>query len=96
MMPPFCSLQEPPDYASGTQKKVIGEVIRWNKTTGPEKIDAVKYIEFLEAELEELNRQVKRKSAAGRNELVEYLKSLEPQNLKVVDDYSDLYMFLVN
>uniref|UniRef100_A0A0E0K7E6 Uncharacterized protein n=1 Tax=Oryza punctata TaxID=4537 RepID=A0A0E0K7E6_ORYPU len=70
------------DYAPGTQKKVTGEVIRWNKTTGPEKIDAVKYIELLEAEIDELSRQVARKSSQGSNELLEYLKTLEPQNLK--------------
>lgn len=71
------------DYAPGTQKKVTGEVIRWNKATGPEKIDAVKYIELLEAEIDELSRQVARKTSQGSNELLEYLKSLEPQNLKV-------------
>ncbi|KAM7486913.1 hypothetical protein LguiA_002922 [Lonicera macranthoides] len=71
-----------PDYAPGTQKKVTGEVIRWNNISGPEKIDAVKYIELLEAEIEELNRQVGRKSANGQNELLEYLKSLEPRNLQ--------------
>lgn len=70
------------DYAPGTQKKVTGEVIRWNKDFGPEKVDAVKYIEYLEAEIEELNRQVARRSANGQNELLDYLKSLEPQNLK--------------
>ncbi|KAL7155627.1 hypothetical protein ABFS83_03G088800 [Erythranthe nasuta] len=71
-----------PDYAPGTQKKVSGEVIRWNNISGPETIDAVKYIELLEAEIEELNLQVARKSANGQNELLEYLKSLEPQNIK--------------
>ncbi|KAL8088413.1 uncharacterized protein LOC141697769 [Apium graveolens] len=71
-----------PDYAPGTQKKVSGEVIKWNNVSGPETIDAAKYIELLEAEIEELNRQVGRKSANGQNELLEYLKSLEPQNLK--------------
>ncbi|XP_051124604.1 uncharacterized protein LOC127246968 [Andrographis paniculata] len=70
------------DYAPGTQKKVSGEVIRWNNVSGPERIEAVKYIELLEAEIEELNRQVERKSSTGQNELLEYLKSLEPQNLK--------------
>ncbi|EFH62655.1 hypothetical protein ARALYDRAFT_474995 [Arabidopsis lyrata subsp. lyrata] len=50
------------DYAPGTQKNVSGEVIRWNNISGPEKIDAKKYIELLEAEIEELNRQVGRKS----------------------------------
>lgn len=72
-----------PDYAPGTQKKVTGEVIKWNNVSGPETIDAAKYIELLEAEIEELNRQVGRNSANGQNELLEYLKSLEPQNLKV-------------
>ncbi|KAJ8460271.1 hypothetical protein OPV22_033197 [Ensete ventricosum] len=70
------------DYAPGTQKKVTGEVIKWNKITGPEKMDAVKYIEFLESEVEELKRQVTRRSANGHNELLDYIKSLEPQNLK--------------
>lgn len=70
------------DYAPGTQKNVSGEVIRWNNVSGPEKIDAKKYIELLEAEIEELNRQVGRKSANQQNEILEYLKSLEPQNLK--------------
>ncbi|CAK9178339.1 unnamed protein product [Ilex paraguariensis] len=74
--------EDVPDYAPGTQKKVTGEVIRWNNVSGPEKIDAVKYIELLEAEIEELNSQVGSKSANGQNELLEYLKSLEPQNLK--------------
>lgn len=61
-----------------------GEVIRWNNVSGAEKIDAVKYIELLEAEIEELNRQIGR-TANGQNELLEYLKTLEPQNLKVID-----------
>lgn len=72
-----------PDYAPGTQKNVSGEVIRWNNVSGPEKIDAKKYIELLEGEIEELNRQVGGISANGSNELLDYLKSLEPQNLKV-------------
>lgn len=71
------------DYAPGTQKKVVGEVIRWNKVSGAEKIEAEKYIELLEAEIEELKHQVSRRSANGENQLLEYLKSLEPQNLKV-------------
>ncbi|MQM11729.1 hypothetical protein Taro_044637 [Colocasia esculenta] len=70
------------DYAPGTQKKVKGEVIRWNKVSGSERIDADKYIELLEAEVEELKHQVARKASNGHNDLLEYLKSLEPQNLK--------------
>ncbi|KAJ6731165.1 hypothetical protein OIU85_021894 [Salix viminalis] len=74
--------KDEPDYAPGSQKNVSGEVIRWNNVSGPERIDAKKYIELLEAEIEELNSQVGRKSANGQNELLEYLKSLEPLNLK--------------
>ncbi|GKV16180.1 hypothetical protein SLEP1_g26861 [Rubroshorea leprosula] len=82
-----CELLEPSDYAPGTQKNVSGgEVIRWNNVSGPERIDAEIYIEFLEAKIEELNRQVGRKTANGQNELLEYLKSLEPQNLKLALD----------
>lgn len=76
-------MQDETVYAPGTQKKVIGEVIRWNKTSGPETMDAVKYIELLEAEIEELKSQVIRKTANGQNDLLDYLKTLEPQNLKV-------------
>ncbi|XVE94429.1 hypothetical protein REPUB_Repub02eG0007800 [Reevesia pubescens] len=81
-LPEVQEKKDVPDYAPGTQKNVSGEVIRWNNISGLEKIDAKKYIELLEAEIEELSRQVGRKSANGPNELLEYLKSLEPQNLK--------------
>ncbi|XP_042428879.1 uncharacterized protein LOC122015877 isoform X1 [Zingiber officinale] len=74
--------QKDSDHASGTQKMVTGEVIRWNNVTGPEKIDAVKYIEYLEAEIKELNHQVARKPLNEHNELMEYLRNLEPQNIK--------------
>ncbi|CAN0927396.1 hypothetical protein LINGRAHAP2_LOCUS35875 [Linum grandiflorum] len=71
------------DYAPGTQKNVSGKVIRWNNVSGPEIIDAKKYIEILEAEIEELNRQVGRESSnGGSNELLDYLRTLEPHNLK--------------
>lgn len=76
-------MQDMPDYAPGTQKNVSGEVIRWNNVSGPERIDAKKYIEILEAEIDELNRLVGRQSSGAQNELLEYLKSLEPHNLKV-------------
>ncbi|XP_077246806.1 uncharacterized protein LOC143886642 isoform X2 [Tasmannia lanceolata] len=81
-LPDVQEAKDVPDYAPGTQKNVTGEVIRWNNASGPEKMDAVKYIELLEAEIEELNRQMGRRSANGQNELLDYLKSLEPQNLK--------------
>lgn len=74
--------KDAPDYAPGTQKKVTGEVIRWSDVSGPERIDAVKYIELLEAEIEELKSEVGRKNVNGSNEILEYLKTLEPQNLK--------------
>ncbi|KAL0737643.1 hypothetical protein Bca4012_013853 [Brassica carinata] len=60
--PPRDQRADDQDYAPGTQKNVSGEVIRWNNISGPEKIDARKYIELLEAEIEQLNRQVGRKS----------------------------------
>ncbi|KAH9693775.1 hypothetical protein KPL70_016758 [Citrus sinensis] len=82
-LPEVLDKKDTPDYAPGTQKNVSGEVFRWNNVSGPEKIDAKKYIEFLEAEIEELNRQLGRKATNGQNELLEYLKTLEPQNLKV-------------
>lgn len=88
-------LQDVPDYAPGTQKNVSGEVIRWNNISGPEKIDAKKYIEILEAEIEELNRQVGRQSSNAQNELLEYLKSLEPRNLKVDSNFPCHYKILV-
>lgn len=59
-------------------------------------MDAVKYIEFLESEIEELKRQVTRRSANGHNELLDYLKSLEPQNLKVLKIVACLCNFLVS
>ncbi|MED6106338.1 hypothetical protein PIB30_004114 [Stylosanthes scabra] len=82
-LPEVQDKKDVPDYAPGTQKKhVSGEVIRWNNVSGAERIDAKKYIELLEAEIEELNRQVGRQSSNEQNELLEYLKSLEPRNLK--------------
>lgn len=81
-LPESLEKKEAPDFAPGTQKKVTGEVIRWNNVSGPERMDAVKYIELLETEIEELNQLVKRKSTNGQNEILEYLKTLEPHNLK--------------
>lgn len=77
------SIRADSDYAPGTQKKVSGEVIRWRDDSGPEKIDAVKYIELLETEIDELKHQLtQRKALHGYNEILDYLKSLEPQNLQ--------------
>lgn len=77
------NIRSNPEYAPGTQKKVSGEVIRWHNDSGPEKIDAFKYIELLEGEIDELQRQLEqRKATTGQNEILEYLKSLEPQNLQ--------------
>ncbi|KHN20119.1 hypothetical protein glysoja_014697 [Glycine soja] len=81
-LPDVQDKKDVPDFASGTQKNVSGEVIRWNNVSGPEKIDAKKYIELLEAEIEELSCQVGRQTSNAQNELLEYLKSLEPRNLK--------------
>jgi hypothetical protein len=72
-------------YAVGVQKtKVSGEVLRWHKEEGPESMGAVEYIEMLESEVEDLKSQLEQRGRAlgGRNELLEYLKSLQPQNLQ--------------
>uniref|UniRef100_I1JSW2 Uncharacterized protein n=1 Tax=Glycine max TaxID=3847 RepID=I1JSW2_SOYBN len=95
-LPDVQDKKDVPDYAPGTQKNVSGEVIRWNNVSGPEKIDAKKYIELLEAEIEELNRQVGRQSSNGQNELLEYLKSLEPRNLKLTSSAGEDVVFAMN
>jgi hypothetical protein len=72
-------------YAVGVQKtKVSGEILRWHKEEGPESMGAVEYIEMLESEVEDLKSQLEQRGRAlgGRNELLEYLKSLQPQNLQ--------------
>eukprot|EP01018_Ginkgo_biloba_P019036 Gb_39508 [translate_table: standard] len=82
-LPDAESIRSDPDYAPGIQKQVSGEVIRWHNDSGPEKMDAVKYIELLEAEIDELQHQLeRRKASSGHNEILDYLKSLEPMNLQ--------------
>jgi hypothetical protein len=57
--------------------------VRWRKDEErPERVDAVEYIELLEAEVEELKKQLELRGR-GKNELLDYLKSLQPQNLQV-------------
>ncbi|KAG0582919.1 hypothetical protein KC19_3G095400 [Ceratodon purpureus] len=70
-------------YAPGTQKSAVsGDVVRWRKDEEkPERVDAIEYIELLEAEVEELRKQLEMRGR-GKNELLEYLKSLQPQNLQ--------------
>ena len=64
--------------------------MRWRKDEEiPERVDAVEYIELLEAEVEELKKQLELRGR-GKNELLEYLKSLQPQNLQV-NPYSCLF-----
>ncbi|KAJ7251570.1 hypothetical protein O6H91_Y420300 [Diphasiastrum complanatum] len=73
------------DYEPGVQKTgVSGQILRWHKEEGPKPMDAVEYIELLEAEVDELQKQLEqiRRSSPGRNELLDYLKSLEPHNLQ--------------
>lgn len=75
---------EADDYAEGVQKKGIsGEVVRWNHEEGPETLAAQEYIEMLEREVQLLKEQVSTRERLdeGNNDLIEYLKSLEPQNL---------------
>lgn len=83
-LPSSSSVKADPNYAPGVQKKVSGEVIRWHNESGPEPMDASQYIELLENEIIELQDQLDRsmKVANGGNELLDFLKSLEPQNLQ--------------
>lgn len=82
-------MQSDSRYAPGTQKtRVSGEVVRWRDNEGPERVDAVEYIELLEAEVEELRKQLERRGQ-GKNDLLEYLKSLQPQNIQVTQQAPD-------
>ena len=82
-------MQSDSRYAPGTQKtRVSGEVVRWRDNEGPERVDAVEYIELLEAEVEELRKQLERRGQ-GKNDLLEYLKSLQPQNIQVTEQAPD-------
>eukprot|EP00241_Pyramimonas_parkeae_P012562 CAMPEP_0114236192 /NCGR_PEP_ID=MMETSP0058-20121206/6701_1 /TAXON_ID=36894 /ORGANISM="Pyramimonas parkeae, CCMP726" /LENGTH=276 /DNA_ID=CAMNT_0001348101 /DNA_START=302 /DNA_END=1132 /DNA_ORIENTATION=- len=72
-------------YAPGTQKnQVQGKVLRWNEHEGVEAIPAVEYIEALEIEVAALKERVAglQKSRDGQNEMLEYIKTLEPHNLQ--------------
>ena len=89
----YACLQEDPNYAPGVQKKISGEVIRWHNENGSESMDASVYVELLENEITQLQEQLERskKVANGGNELLNYLKTLEPQNLQVRCVLSILY-----
>lgn len=82
---PAATLEKVSAYAPGVQKSgVTGQVLRWNEDTGAEAVDAVAYMSDLEAEVEMLKNKVAamQRSAEGRNPLLDYLKSLEPQNMQ--------------
>jgi len=69
-------------YASRAQKtKVQGEVVRWHHETGAESMSAVQYMEQLEDELKMLRSQLQEKRTETQNDLLEYIKSLEPEEL---------------
>jgi len=72
-------------YADGNQKVAIsGEVLRWNEETGVEATPASEYIESLEAEVALLKDKLAALSRVneGRNDVLDYLKGLEPTNLQ--------------
>ncbi|CAD7701231.1 unnamed protein product [Ostreobium quekettii] len=71
-------------YASTAQKtKVQGDVVRWNKETGPETMSAVQYMEQLEEEIKMLRGQVEQqRTEIGANDLLEYIKGLDGPALK--------------
>ena len=78
----------PPEIVGSIALKVAllcqGEVVRWNHETGAESISAVKYIEQLEDELKMLRGQLEdQRTEVGQNDLLEYIKSLDPDALKV-------------
>ncbi|KAK9842315.1 hypothetical protein WJX81_006243 [Elliptochloris bilobata] len=70
-------------YAPGTQKtRVSGDVVRWHVVNGAEAVPAADYIQSLEDEIRVLRQQaaarrLQPRSAPG-NELLEYLRTLEP------------------
>lgn len=88
------------EYAPGTQtSRVQGEVLRWHLTSGAESIPAVQYIEALETEIATLKRQLSMQTKKwrgntlsgyrvhnGGNELLDYLKGLEPASLQELTD----------
>lgn len=60
-------------------------MVRWHKVNGSEAVAAGEYIEMLEGEVRGLRAQLERsqRSAAGGNQLLDYLKALQPPNLQV-------------
>lgn len=79
------ALAPAPRYAPGTQRSgVEGQVLRWNEADGVQATDAEGYMDELEMEVERLREQVAalKRGVEGQNELLEYLKTLEPANLQ--------------
>ena len=66
--------------------RVQGEVVRWQVDAGPEVTPAVQYIEQLEREVASLREQISEQATAlellGGNEVMDYLKTLSPQQLQ--------------
>ena len=64
---------------------VGGHIVRWHKSDGPKSIEVAKYIQVLEAEVEELREQLEgaERGLDGTNPILLYLKKLQPQNLQV-------------
>lgn len=62
-----------------------GEVVRWHKVNGSEAVAASEYIEMLEGEVQQLQQQLEqsKRSLANGNQLLDFLKTLQPQNLQV-------------
>ncbi|KAK9829799.1 hypothetical protein WJX72_007962 [[Myrmecia] bisecta] len=78
------AFQEGAHYEQGSQKtRVQGEVLRWHQTAGPEAIPAAQYIESLEQQVYLLKQQVAARMylQASGNELLNYLKCLEPHSI---------------
>jgi len=71
-------------YASKAQKtRVQGEVVRWHYETGVESMPAVQYMDELEDEVIMLRGQLEdQRAEVGGNDLLDYIKSLEPSTLE--------------
>ncbi len=69
--------------------------MRWNSASGAETLKAQEYIEMLEREVRVLREQVdarQRLDGASGNDLMRYLNTLEPQNLKVLNGRADIIL----
>jgi len=71
--------------------------VRWNYASGAETLKAQEYIEMLEREVRVLREQVEarqRLDGTSGNDLMRYLNTLEPQNLKVLNGRAEMILLV--